>query len=58
MRRLTKVALALVALTAGVIGLDGSAGAGQTTTAGGPAHSLGCGGRTSNGNKRVNQDCT
>jgi hypothetical protein len=42
----------------GDIGLDGANGAGGTTTGAGPAHSLGCGGRTSNGNKRVNQDCT
>ena len=44
--------------TGGDIGLDGSNGGGSTATGAGPAHSLGCGGRTSNGNKRVNQDCT
>ena len=42
----------------GDVVVDGNASGGQTTTGGGPAHSLGCGGRTSNGNKRVNQDCT
>src|SRR4051812_26780266 len=42
----------------GDVQVDGSASGGQTSTGGGPAHSLGCGGRTSNGNKRVNQDCT
>ena len=42
----------------GDISLDGSAGGGSTATGAGPAHSLGCGGRTSNGNARVNQDCT
>lgn len=42
----------------GDVQVDGSASGGQTSTGGGPAHSLGCGGRTSNGNNRVNQDCT
>jgi hypothetical protein len=42
----------------GDIALDGSAGAGGSTTGAGPAHTLGCGARTSNGNARVNQDCT
>lgn len=41
----------------GDIALDGSAGSGGTTGAG-PAHSLGCGNRTSSGNARANQDCT
>jgi hypothetical protein len=42
----------------GDIDLDGAGGGGSTTTGSGPAHSLGCGGRTSAGNVRVNQDCT
>ncbi len=42
----------------GDVSVDGSASGGQTSTGGGPAHTLGCGGRTSNGNTRVNQDCT
>lgn len=43
----------------GNVAVDGSAGsAGSTATGSGAAHSLGCGGRTSNGNKRANQDCT
>jgi hypothetical protein len=42
----------------GDIALDGSSGSGSTATGAGPAHTLGCGGRTSLGNTRVNQDCT
>src|SRR4051794_8031851 len=42
----------------GDIALDGSSGAGGSTTGSGPAHTLGCGARTSSGNARVNQDCT
>src|SRR4051812_50205934 len=42
----------------GDVVVDGNASGGQTATGGGPAHSLGCGGRASNGNKRGNQDCT
>jgi hypothetical protein len=42
----------------GDIGVDGASGGGQTATGAGPGHTLGCSSRTSNGNRRVNQDCT
>jgi hypothetical protein len=43
----------------GDVVVDGNASAGGQGSGGsGPAHSLGCGNRTSSGNKRVNQDCT
>jgi hypothetical protein len=41
----------------GDVDVDHASGGGDDTGAG-PAHTLGCGNRTSNGNARVNQDCT
>lgn len=41
----------------GNVQVDGGAG-GSTTTGVGAEHTLGCSSRTSNGNTRVNQDCT